>query len=60
MTHKNDFIRFVDKRITKNNDNILYTGNGQFEPIIKPVNGNRSNLYKLVVNHLGVSKYYQE
>ena len=26
MAHKNDFIRFVDKRITKNNDNILYTG----------------------------------
>ena len=60
MAHKNDFIRFVDKRITKNNDNILYSGNVQFETIIKPVNGNRSILYKLLVNHLGVSKYYQE
>ena len=60
MAHKNDFIRFVDKRITKNNDNILYSGNVQFETIIKPVNGNRSILYKLIVNHLGVSKYYQE
>ena len=23
MAHEDDFIRFVDKRITKNNDNIL-------------------------------------
>ena len=37
MVHKDDFIRFVDKRITKNNDKILYSGNVQFEAIIQPV-----------------------
>ena len=54
MVHKDDFIRFVDKRITKNNDKILYSGNVQFEAIIQPVYGNRSILYKLIVSHLGV------
>ena len=60
MVHKDDFIWFVDKRISKNNDNILYSSNVQFEAIIQTVYGNRSILYKLIVNHLGVSKYYHE
>ena len=60
MVHKHDFIRFVDKRITKNNDNILYSSNVQFEAIIQPVYGNRSILYKPLVNHIRVSKYYHE
>ena len=55
MVHKAGFIRFVDKRITKNNDNILYSGNVQFETTIQPIYENRSILYKLIVNHLGVS-----
>ena len=60
MVHKAGFIRFVDKRITKNNDNILYSGNVQFETTIQPIYENRSILYKLIVNHLGVSKYCHE
>ena len=60
MAHEDDFIRFVDKRITKNNDNILYSSNVQFETIIQPVYGNRSILYKPLVNHIRVSKYYHE
>ena len=58
MVDKDDFIRFVDKRLTKKNDNILYSGNVQFETIIQPINGKRSILYKLIVIHRGVSKYY--
>ena len=60
MVHEHDFIRFVDKRITKNNDNILYSSNVQFETIIQPVYRNRSILYKPIVNHIRVSKYYHE
>ena len=60
MVQNDDFIRFVEKRTTKNNDNVLYSGNVQFETIIQPVNGNRSILYKFIVNDLGVSKYYHE
>ena len=60
MVHKAGFIRFVDKRITKNNDNILYSGNVQFQTTIQPIYENRSILHKLIVNHLGVSKYYHE
>ena len=60
MVQNDDFIRFVEKRTTKNNDNVLYSGNVQFETIIQPVNGNRSILYKFIVNDLGISKYYHE
>ena len=42
MVHKDDFIWFVDKRISKNNDNILYSSNVQFETIIQTVYGKRS------------------
>ena len=60
MVQNDDFIRFVEQRITKNNDNVLCSGNVQFEAIIQPVNGNRSILYKYIVKDLGVSKYYHE
>ena len=60
MVHKDNFTRFVDKRITKSNDNILYSSNIQSETIIQPRYGDRSVLYKLIVSNLGVSKYYHE
>ena len=53
MVQNDDFIRFVEQRITKNNDNVLCSGNVQFEAIIQPVNGNRSILYKYIVKDLG-------
>ena len=60
MVHEYHFIRFVGKRIDKNNDNILCSSNVQFQTIIQPIHGNRSILYKLIVNHLRVSKFYHE
>ena len=60
MVHKYDFIRFVGKRKNKSNDNILCSSNVQFQTIIQQIYGNRSILYKLIVNHLRVSKYYHE
>ena len=60
MVHKDNFTKFVDKRITKSNDNILYSSNIQFETIMQPRYGDRSILYKLIVNHSAVSTYYHE
>ena len=45
MVHKDDFIWFVDKRISKNNDNILYSSNVQFETIIQTLYGKWSIQY---------------
>ena len=60
MVNEYHFIRFVGKRINKNNDNILCSSNVQFQAIIQPIHGNRSILYKFIVNHLRVSKFYHE
>ena len=56
--HKNDFIWFVDKKFNKKGNGVLYSGNVQFKTIIQPVFGNRSILYKSIVNYLGVPRYY--
>ena len=57
LVHKDDFIRFVDKKFNKKGNGVLYSGNVQFETIIQPVFGNRSILYKSIVNYLGVPRY---
>ena len=60
LVHKDNFIRFVDKRINRKGTGVLYSGNVQFESIIQPVFGNRSILHKSIVNYLGVPRYYHE
>ena len=60
LVHKDNFIRFADKRINRKGTGVLYSGNVQFESIIQPVFGNRSILHKSIVNYLGVPRYYHE
>ena len=60
LVHKDNFIRFVDKRINRKGTGVLYSGNVQFESIIQPVFGNISILHKSIVNYLGVPRYYHE
>ena len=60
LVHKDDFIRFVDKKFNKKGNGVLYSGNVQFETIIQPVFGNRSILYKSIVNYLGIPRYYHD
>ena len=57
---RDNFLRFIDPRITKDNYNTLYTKNVQFDTIIQPVYGDKNLIYRSIVNYLGVSKYYQE
>ena len=60
LVRKDDFIRFVDKRFNRKCNRVLYNGNIQFETIIQPLFGNRSILYKSIVNYLGVPWYYRK
>ena len=60
LVHKDNFIRFADKRINRKGTGVLYSGNVQFESIIQPVFGNISILHKSIVNYLGVPRYYHE
>ena len=60
LVHKNNFIRFVDKKLNTKGNAVLCTGNVQFETIIQPLFENRSYLFKSMVNYLGVPKYYHE
>ena len=60
LVHKDNFIRFVDKRINRKGTGVLYSGNVQFESIMQPVFGNISILHKSIVNYLGVPRYYHE
>ena len=56
--HKEDFIRFVDKKLNTKINAVLYTGNVKFETIIQPLFWNRSYLYKSILKYLEVPKHY--
>ena len=57
---KDNFLKFVDTRITKDQNNSLYTKNLQFYTVLQPVFGNITRLFMFLVSYLGVSKYYHE